>query len=364
MRRVGLGRVGRAVVGLCAWASGVGAENPVTIGSKEVVYTAETRRALGLAYWPDGNLGVVPDSSGGYWFYAANGSGSVRTHGSLADPAAGGVTDCAPTGGATLNYKAGGPVYRDAVTGQLLQFYHAETHPGGDPRHFYSALGLAVSDCAGAAFRDCGLILQANLGRALADSLGEVVEMCGAPFVVHDGYFWVYYRDTLADASVVHLCVARAAVRDVVTAALAEFAVPWQKYHAGAFAQQGDGGVSSALEAGNPPVRWMDVKWCSAFSRYVAVMAVGWPNPDLHVAWSPDGLNWSSRTRIENEPGESFYPTLVGLGPDPQELGRSFYVYYTYSALGDWSRWGDAELVRRLVTVSEDRSTGDEAPVR
>jgi hypothetical protein len=332
----------------------------LTFGAKEVIYTAAQRNALGLNYWPDGNLGVVPDGSGGCYFYAANSTGSKRARGSLAAPGGLGTVACSMSGGESLNYKAGGPVYKDPASGRLLQFYHAEVHPGGDPTKFYSILGMAVSEASWTSFYDCGRTVQANMSQMQADAATQVVEMCGSPYIVKDGYFWVYYRDTLTNRAGVNLCVARAPVSSVVAAATNHASVSWQKYYNGSFSEPGLGGRSSPLETGNPGVRWMDIKWSSYLQKYVMVVSVGWPGPDLYLAFSDDGINWSARTRIENDPGESFYCSLVGAGADPQELGQSFYVYYTYSAAGDWNRWTDAEIVRRLVAF--DGSTNTNLP--
>lgn len=63
-----------------AWLNtGVSAAAPLTFvaGTPQLVYTAQQRIALGLRYWPDGNLGVVASGSN-YGFYAANsGQGST-----------------------------------------------------------------------------------------------------------------------------------------------------------------------------------------------------------------------------------------------------------------------------------------------
>lgn len=55
----------------------------------------------------------------------------------------------------------------------------------------------------------------------------------------------------------------------------------------------------------------MDANGLGRARKYV--MAIS-NNNDLYVAWSEDSLTWSPRMRIENEPGESFYPTLIGPG--------------------------------------------------
>ena len=105
---------------LLAGVLSAGASSNITFGAKEIIYTAAQRNALGLNYWPDGNMGVIPDGSGGYYFYAANSTGSKRARGSLAAPGGLGTAACSMSGGESLNYKAGGPIYKDAASGRAV----------------------------------------------------------------------------------------------------------------------------------------------------------------------------------------------------------------------------------------------------
>src|SRR3954462_8861492 len=73
---------------------------------------------------------------------------------------------------------------------------------------------------------------------------------------------------------------------------------------------------------------------------------------DLYYATSANGLSWAPRQPLAVDPGEQFYPTIIGTGSDPTHSGKSFYVYYTDSNKGAWSRWNDAQLRRREVTIN------------
>ena len=66
---------------------------------------------------------------------------------------------------------------------------------------------------------------------------------------------------------------------------------------------------------------------------------------------SPDGLRWSDRRPITSGSAESFYPTLVGLGPDPSVLGPTFDLYSVVTPAGQ-PRWSDTVLIRRTVSLS------------
>lgn len=102
--------------------------------------------SLGFFGFPDGIFGTVKDSDRVTW-YAAHArpdpsgphqravppaapkqASIARLVGTLDDPAAFEATPVVPISGmkAALDYVGGGPIYRDAGTGMLLLFYHAE----------------------------------------------------------------------------------------------------------------------------------------------------------------------------------------------------------------------------------------------
>jgi hypothetical protein len=319
----------------------------VTVGSRELIYTTKQRKSKGLSTWPDGNLGVVANGLGGYEFYAANGSKPVKTTGTLTDPGRSKQKvkiENLPK--KTFDYVAGGPVYRDPTTGARLMVYHAEKH-GRSAKDFYSVLGLAVStDAAGLTFRDLGTIIEPNLqtGRA---------EVGGGSFAVVDDQLHVYYRDSFTTGGTSEVAVARAPISDLIGNALIGAGTLFNKYYNGDWTQPGRGGLSSPLEIGNPPNSWLSVSNNDYLNELVMVTSQwGSGGGDLYLATSPDGINWSPRQPIALDAGEQFYPSLIGTGPDPTHTGQSFYVYYTDSQKGAWSRWKDAQLVRREITIN------------
>ena len=223
--------------------------------------------------------------------------------------------------------------------------YHAEKH-GASAKDYYSVLGMAVStDAKGRVFRDLGVIIEPN------QQFGQT-EVGGGPFAVFDGHMHVYYRDWLGDGTRSELAVARAPIADVISNALLGLRTDFTKYYDGSWSQPGRGGLASALEVGNPSNAWTAVSY-NAFLDQLVMVSSQWTatQPDLYLATSADGINWSPRQALVTDPGEQFYPTLIGLGADPQVTGESFYVYYTDSLKGAWNRWKDAKLVRRLITL-------------
>ena len=319
----------------------------ISVGSKEVIYTAKQRKSKGLSSWPDGNFGVVANGLGGYDFYAANSTKPVKTTGTLTDPGKSKKSvkiENLPK--KTFDYVAGGPVYVDPATGARLMIYHAEKH-GRSAKDFYSVLGLAVStDPAGLKFRDLGTIIEPNLqtGRT---------EVGGGAFAVVNDQLHVYYRDWFSGGGTSEVAVARAPISDLVNNALNGLGTSFNKYYNGTWSEPGRGGLSSALEVGNPGNSWLGVSYNDYLNEVVMVTSQ-WETGkgDLYLTTSPDGINWAPRQPLVLDAGEQFYPSLIGTGPDPTRTGQSFYAYYTDSKKGAWSRWSDAQLVRREITIN------------
>jgi hypothetical protein len=342
-------RLHRAVIGVALLVNLGGSALAVdfTIGAKETIYTKSQRSSKKLAMWPDGSLGVVSKNNGTYEFYGANGSAKTKTTGTLQDPAQ--KKSKVTINGVpkkTFNYLSGGPVYQDPTTGARLMIYHAEKH-GKSAKDFYSVLGMAVStDPNGLSFRDLGLIVTPN------QQNGQT-EVGGGSFAVVDGHLNVYYRDWFPDGTRSELAVARAPVSEIVNNALNLQGTSFSKYYNGSWSQPGLGGLASALEVGNPSNAWVSVSYNDYLNELVMVSSQ-WTatQPDLYMATSSDGVNWSPRQALVTDVGEQFYPSLIGTGSDPTHTGQSFYIYYTDSQKGAWNRWQDAALVRREITLT------------
>ncbi len=324
------------------------------VGPEEVIYTKSQRSSLKLKTWPDGNLGVIANGDGTYDFYAANGPKPVMTTGTLTNP---GTWKQSVTisnlPSKTFDYVSGGPVYQDPTSGARLMIYHAEKH-GKSSKDFYSVLGLAVStDTAGLAFRDLGTIVEPNLATGRT-------EVGGGSFAIVDDHLHVYYRDWFPNYSTSELAVARAPIGQLISNALSGYGTAFSKYFNGGWSEPGIGGKSSALEIGNPSNSWLSVSYNDYLDQLVMVNTQ-WETGggDLYLSTSSDGINWAPRQIFARAPGEQFYPTVIGTGPNPTHTGESFYVYYTDSQKGAWSRWSDAELVRRMVRIDSPGAAGE-----
>jgi hypothetical protein len=318
----------------------------ITIGAPEIIFTKSQRKAGGSS-WPDGNLGVVSNGDGTYDFYGANSSKTTLTTGTLTNPAMSkqSVKIEGVPKGSGFSYLAGGPVFQDPYSGARLMIYHAED--GGKGKSFYAMLGMAIStDPEGRTFRDLGLIIKPNLPAGNA-------EIGGGSFAIMNGYLHVYYKDWLANGLTAEVAVARAPMAEVMTNALMGRGTAFNKYYNGGWTEAGINGKASWLDAWNPPNSWLSVNYNDYLGELVLVSSQ-WSGDggDLYYATSPDGVNWAPRKPLAVDPGEQFYPTIIGTGADPTHSGQSFYVYYTDSQNGGWGRWGDAQLRRRQMTIT------------
>jgi hypothetical protein len=289
---------------------------------------------------------VLADPAGGYDFYGANSGSPTKTTGPLTDPGKSKKSvKISGVPGGKFDYVSGGPIYYDQATGARLLVYHAEIW-GKSNKDYHSMLGMAVStDSAGLNFKDLGTIVEPNLQKGFA-------EVGGGSFAIVNGYMDVYFRDWGGGGVTSELAVARAPLSDLIHNALVGQATPFTKFFNGSWSQPGRGGMSSGLEIGNPANSWSAVSYNNYTNGLVMVTSQYTADGgDLYLASSSDGINWTPRQPIALDPGEQFYPSLIGTGADPQITGQSFYVYYTDSKNGGFGRWSDAQLARRLITI-------------
>ncbi len=319
------------------------------------VVTMPQRLSKGLSNWPDGSLGIAV--TGGHEHFVAPDTGQqvAQTQGSSSNPVAHGVlTQAHLTTHLPTNYAAGGPVYQVSSHKWLL-FYHAELWPNGNGTRFYSWIGMAISTDQGHSWHDLGQIIRPHAPYSVTER--TPADVGGGPYVVVGSYFYVYFRDELSHNGILgptttELSVARAPVKAVIAAAGRGRVVAWHDYDNGHWKQPGIGGIASALETNNPQSRWFDVGYDPTVRRYILVAASNdFRGVNLFLAFSLDGIHWSSRYRLTSGPDESFYPSFVGTGKNPLALGTKFNVLYTSSAVGGADRWSDAVLDRLTIDL-------------
>jgi hypothetical protein len=325
-------------------------------GDPTVVIDHERRVELGLDHWVDGTMGILR-REGREIVIAPNGARIARHELSAGGWGAPTATQIAIDHQLDLaDHASGGPVYFDETHGQLLLFYHRETFTAGDPGDYYSSIGMAVSDDEGATFDDLGRIVTSDR-RDDDPERSRPVELGPGSFVVHDGWFYVYFQDRGNGPVRRRLSVARAAVDDVAAAAHDRRTPTFSKYHDGEWNEVGVGGRSSEL-LDVPWVVWFDVATIEPLGCHLLVFSTSWlvgttPNWMYMAALSTDGIHWGPVTPLLDDPvhDEIIYLTIDSAGPDQRTItGDSFHLYRTRATTP--YRWDGAWLERLDVSFS------------
>ncbi|GAA0570422.1 hypothetical protein HPO96_33315 [Kribbella sandramycini] len=345
----------------------------VKVGPAQEVVSNATRRGLGLEGWADTAYGVLSAGGGKYDFLAVaalvpkegkNQSIAV-TKGTLDNPVSDGVSQLAPVVGlpAGYDYGGGGPVYRDAASGIILQMLHLEqSTPGG----FYSTLHLGRFDPATKRTTYLGPLAAPRATKDQVAALRAAADMGTPAFTARDGYLYVHFPDYFIPAGGGYgstaLSVARAPLADVLSAAADKRVVPWHKYLDGRWDSPAVGGASSDVRPGERGA-WHPNVVRTAGGGSLLVQGVS-PN-EFVLSNSSDGiLSWSAAVPLFRDPDKfNAYPTVVGTGADPAVVGNEFYVYYL-----QWNTmnqdWTTAQMMRRLVSCTGGIEQGLTALVR
>lgn len=194
-------------------------------------------------------------------------------------------------------------------SGGLLAFIHEEqagdsgtsSNPVGKSR-----IGLAWSSDNGNTWRYLGRIIS-----PYGDPLPLNIQ--GAPYIVKDGYFYVYYVDSLngvspPPAGSIGIGVARANVSNVIAAAMSGStgAGLWKKYYGGGFSEPGLGGRSASI---SPWGITHTQAFYSTFSEkyYLPLTFMTWSGGNTSVKFyeSTDALNWTPSISLADEPASS-----------------------------------------------------------
>ena len=370
---------------------------PKIIANKVLVTAAQRKAAGNRAWppltdaangcaWPDTELGVAKidggyvffGSDGGYherqlWedqYYGNNKYGSVtRTIGTLDNPL--GTEDpidvtINPNPDPSVNpfysaydYMGGGPVYQVPAgmpgAGKLLMVYHAEI-PTVTTQSFYSVFALASSSNGGMSWTDLGEIVRINQGYR-TDMDGYDIGDANLVVSPDAKYFYIYFSDWLANGTthwgntVTVLSIARATISSVLNDAFGDHprASKFEKYYKGWDLNQALGGYSQDINPKGAYVGNMQVAWNSDLKRYQMFI-----NQGVLIAYaeSPDGMSWSIPTVLHdfrNDPGTpSVYDVPVGMGENPNILGKEFYILYTSSPSA--TGWEGASVKRFTIS--------------
>jgi hypothetical protein len=92
------------------------------------------------------------------------------------------------------------------------------------------------------------------------------------------------------------------------------------------------------------------VHYNNYLKRYVMVMS---NDTSFYYAESIDGLNWTLPSPLGIYGPIAAYPTSVGLGDDPNLLGKTFYVYFTYLKAANGGLLREHNSLQRLTLTCQ-----------
>jgi hypothetical protein len=233
--------------------------------------------------------------------------------------------------------------------GSLMAFIHEErtANSGGvsGNQEGKTRIGLAWSNDNGNTWNYLGRIIS---------PYGDVqpLNIQGAPYIVKDGYFYVYFIDSLAGASTGTngIGVARASVSSVIAAAKAgNLGINlWQKYYNGSFSQPGLGGMSSPIAPwGITHTQAVHSSYTGKYYLPLTFMAWSGGNTSIKLYESTDAVNWTLSMTIADETAATQRPNggyqyCSAVDHDRAvngEVGQHFYLFCVKDPLPDQSNF-------------------------
>lgn len=219
---------------------------------------------------------------------------------------------------------------------ELLAFVHEERVAGSGGvetnREGRTRIGLAWSSDFGSSWNYLG-----RIASAYGDP--QPLNIQGVPYLVKDGYFYIYFVDsTDGSTSALGIATARAPVADVLAAARSGSLGSnlWKKHYNGAFAEPGLGGHTT------PIAPWGITHTQAIHSShtgkyYLALSFMSWTGIDSSVKLyeSTDAVSWNLAQTVASEPAATLRPdsgyqycSLIDRDGQPNaEAGQYFYLY-------------------------------------
>jgi hypothetical protein len=274
------------------------------------------------------------------------------------------------------------------TNGDLLGFVHIEDYhtckdfpcQGADPTdipgNYIYHIGLAYSKDQGQTWKYCGNILEPH------SNGGFGANPAGVPYIVKDGFFYVYFNERPGTGYNYVASVARAPVADVANAALTCSQSPytncpqiaWWKWDGNIAVNSGfngpgltgtgieilpslplPGGAQSYGNFHSDAVYVASLKkyFISALMEQLQCAGGNCNNVPvgLYLFSSTDGVNWVEPTLVDNSPGFTFpYSTFVsqdGLSEDGSAVGN--YVSLLYPRMDVNNYWIQDLYSRKVI---------------
>ncbi|MHB1484832.1 MAG: LamG domain-containing protein [Saccharofermentanales bacterium] len=219
-------------------------------------------------------------------------------------------------------------IYKDSYNG-LLAFLHMESVTvGGSSAK--GRIALAYSTDNGDTFKYLGEIVAPYND---PDMTGGFI--VGCPYLVKDGYFYIYYQEYGINC-------ARASVSDVIAAARNDTVTTWHKYYNGGWSENGMFGNRSALAGASTVTAYGITHTQAAYSTYdgkyyLALTMMNWGGQDtfVHIMQSSDCVTWELYKTVVQEPASNYpansgwqYSSIVDYGSNGNAtVGQLFYLY-------------------------------------
>lgn len=209
---------------------------------------------------------------------------------------------------------------------ELLGIVHEENVGTFTPGVGLTRIGLAWSNDSGNTWKYLGRIVSRN-----NDVSGDNIQ--GAPYIVKDGYLYVYFHDYPG-----FIAVARANLSSVISSARAGHVGSniWKKYYNGTWTQPGLGGLSSQL--GLQGISHTQMVYSTVKNKYYMVttkLSYSGGNTNVNLYESTDGVSWKQSAKIADEPasqqgtngGYQYCSIASTQGTANHSVGSEFYVY-------------------------------------
>ncbi len=202
-------------------------------------------------------------------------------------------------------------------------------------------IGLANSTDRGKTWHYMGHVINTSRNGGYGDdgknNAHQTTNIGGVPYLVKDGYFYVYYHEYPSVSGTDYkryVSVARALISDVVNAASnGNVSPPWYKYNNGTWTQSALTGLGSSIfeapqDHGNTHT---DAVYSNLTKKYYLItveqnLKIG---NSINLYSSFDGIKWDAPNSISS--GSVFYPFISPssfIDNDAHTVGKDFYVLY------------------------------------
>jgi hypothetical protein len=228
---------------------------------------------------------------------------------------------------------------------------------------------MAKSTDGGGSWTDLGRIITPNIQVSSPTYQGPA-DVLGGPYIIKDGYFYVYFKDQIDDGlygQAINYTVARANVADVLNAANTGGVASFQKYYGGSFSQPGIGGLSQNIITGFPATRWADVIYLQKLNQYAMVFSVGAENEWWHmISLSNDGINWFAPNALYgklSQPG-LYLSAFSGDYSNPRVATGNSFTFYRVNQYELTNVWANANVESMNITFTGSASNGSSSSTK